>query len=114
MRSSCSPRTFSPSWGCVSCTSCSEGSSTSSSTSTTESPRSWFIGIKLIIHALHSSDWEFLAWGHSIPEVPTWLSLTVIVLAMAVATVASLMKMKKDGISFKDVSADQSNESEEA
>ena len=73
-----------------------------------------FIGIKLIIHALHSSDWEFLAWGHSIPEVPTWLSLTVIVLAMAVATIASLMKMKKDGISFKDVSADQSDESEEA
>ena len=73
-----------------------------------------FIGIKLIIHALHSSDWEFLAWGHSIPEVPTWLSLTVIVLAMAVATVASLMKMKKDGISFKDISPDESGESEEA
>jgi len=70
-----------------------------------------FIGVKLIIHALHSSDWEFLSWGHSIPEVPTWLSLTVIVLAMVVATVASLVKMKKDGISFKDVS---SNESEEA
>ena len=69
-----------------------------------------FIGVKLVIHALHSSDWEFLSWGHSIPEVPTWLSLTFIVFAMVVATVASLMKMKKDGISFKDIGSEESEE----
>jgi tellurite resistance protein TerC len=69
-----------------------------------------FIGVKLIIHALHSSDWDFLSWGHSIPEVPTWLSLTFIVLAMAVATIASLMKMRKDGVSFKDLRSEDSEE----
>ncbi|RBP64617.1 tellurite resistance protein TerC [Brevibacterium sanguinis] len=70
-----------------------------------------FIGVKLVIHALHETDWEFLAWGHSIPEVPTWLSLSFIVVAMAVATIASLMKMKKDGVSFRDVGPQESETS---
>lgn len=72
-----------------------------------------FIGVKLIINALHSSDWEFLSWGDSIPEVPTWLSLAFIVLAMAVATIASLMKMKRDGIPFRDAGP-ETTESEES
>ena len=72
-----------------------------------------FIGIKLFVHALHESDWEFLAWGHSIPEVPTWLSLSFIVVAMAVATIASLIKMNRDGIPFREAGP-ESSETEES
>ncbi len=70
-----------------------------------------FIGVKLVIHALHATDWEFLSWGHSIPEVPTWLSLTFIVFAMVVATIASVLKMKRDGVSFRDVGPQQTEAS---
>ena len=69
-----------------------------------------FIGVKLIIHALHASDWEFLSWGKSIPEVPTWLSLSFIVLAMAVATIASLLKMKKEGIPIRGAGPEESDD----
>ena len=44
-----------------------------------------FIGVKLVLHAAHES-------GVSVPEVPTWLSLVVIVVVLAVATVASLRR----------------------
>lgn len=77
-----------------------------------------FIGVKLVIHALHSTDWDFLAWGHAIPEVPTWLSLAFIVFAMVVATLASLAKMKRDGVSFREAGPEESgpeqSESEES
>ncbi|WP_394213890.1 TerC family protein [Brachybacterium vulturis] len=52
-----------------------------------------FIGIKLMIHAIHEAPLEFIP-GFSalekIPEVPIWLSLTVIVVSMGVAVLASL------------------------
>jgi tellurite resistance protein TerC len=50
-----------------------------------------FIGIKLIVHALH----EY----HAVPEwldINNWLSLCVIVLVLTVTTVASLAKTKSD------------------
>lgn len=47
-----------------------------------------FIGVKLLLEALHSSGLE---WA---PEVPVWLSLVVIVVVLAVTTVASLLKKK--------------------
>src|SRR5699024_6493893 len=71
-----------------------------------------FIGIKLFVHALHESDWEFLAWGHSIPEVPTWLSLSFIVVAMAVATIASLIKMNRAGIPFREAGPESAETAE--
>ncbi|MGO2721444.1 MAG: TerC family protein, partial [Brachybacterium tyrofermentans] len=53
-----------------------------------------FIGIKLMIHAIHESPLDFIP-GFSalekIPEVPIWLSLTVIVVAMGAAVAASLL-----------------------
>ncbi|MDN5738744.1 MAG: TerC family protein, partial [Brevibacterium aurantiacum] len=67
----------------------------------------------LFIHALHESNWEFLSWGQSIPEVPTWLSLSFIVFAMAVATLASLAKMKKDGIPIRSTNAEDSDDSQD-
>lgn len=54
-----------------------------------------FIGIKLLIHAAHEAplwpaDSAFGKLVHSIPEIPIWLSLLVILGSMVVATVASL------------------------
>lgn len=55
-----------------------------------------FIGVKLIMHALHAT--PVLSWvgidPHVVPEVPTWLSLMVIIVVLVVTTVASLIKSK--------------------
>lgn len=48
-----------------------------------------WIGVKLVVHALHES--EVIGW-----EVPTLLSLAVIVVALTVTAVASLAKSKRD------------------
>ncbi|MGY1809746.1 TerC family protein [Blastococcus sp. SYSU D00669] len=58
-----------------------------------------FIGVKLLIHALHTNELPFLNGGEHvtvIPEIPTWLSLTVILLTLLVTTVASLAKDRRD------------------
>jgi tellurite resistance protein TerC len=52
-----------------------------------------FIGAKLVVHALHTNELAFLNGGRSVtavPEVPTSLSLAVIVGTLAVTTAASL------------------------
>src|SRR3954464_7374398 len=51
------------------------------------------ICVKLLVHALHTNELPFVNGGQhitAIPEIPTWLSLLVIVGALAVTTVASL------------------------
>ena len=56
-----------------------------------------FIGVKLIMEALHGNSLPFLNGGQPIswvPEVPTWLSLVVIVLAIGGAALASVIKMR--------------------
>jgi tellurite resistance protein TerC len=58
-----------------------------------------FIGVKLVLHALHGNELPFLNGGEHIawaPEIPTWVSLVVIVVAMAVSTLASLAKMRRE------------------
>jgi tellurite resistance protein TerC len=58
-----------------------------------------FIGVKLLIHALHENELPFINGGEHvtvIPEVPTWLSLTVILVTLVVTTVASLAKNRRD------------------
>jgi tellurite resistance protein TerC len=58
-----------------------------------------FIGVKLVFHALHVNELPFLNGGEPIewaPEISTWVSLGVIVAAMAVATIASLVKARVD------------------
>ncbi|MER6582892.1 TerC family protein [Nonomuraea sp. NPDC001023] len=47
-----------------------------------------FIGVKLIMEALHASG---VTWA---PEIPIWVSLTVIGSTMAITTVASLIKAR--------------------
>ncbi|WP_153394772.1 TerC family protein [Ornithinicoccus halotolerans] len=58
-----------------------------------------FIGVKLVLHAVHENTLPFLNDGqpiHAVPEVPIWLSLTMIVGILAVTTVASLLKSRAD------------------
>lgn len=58
-----------------------------------------FIGVKLVLHAMHVNELPFINGGQHIewaPEISTWFSLGVIVAAMAVATVASLVKIRRD------------------
>jgi tellurite resistance protein TerC len=53
-----------------------------------------FIGIKLILHALHS--YHLADWAPFDGEIPIWLSLTVIIVTLTITTVASLVKSKHD------------------
>ncbi|ROS30528.1 TerC family protein [Cellulomonas sp. PhB150] len=58
-----------------------------------------FIGVKLVLHALHVNELPFINGGEHVewaPEIPIWLSLTVILGTLAVATVASLVKTRRD------------------
>jgi tellurite resistance protein TerC len=58
-----------------------------------------FIGLKLFFHALHENELPFINGGEHVewaPEISTWTSLAVIVAAMAVATIASIVKIKRD------------------
>jgi tellurite resistance protein TerC len=60
-----------------------------------------FIGAKLVIHALHTNELPFINGGEHItviPEIPTWLSLVVILVTLAVTTAASLAKGKRDRV----------------
>lgn len=57
-----------------------------------------FIGVKLIMEALHGNTLPFINGGHgfeAVPEVPTWLSLVVIVVCLGLASVASVIKMRQ-------------------
>lgn len=58
-----------------------------------------FIGVKLVLHALHENDLGFINQGEPVgwaPDIGTWESLAVIVTAMTIAVVASLIKLRKD------------------
>ncbi|GEL46792.1 hypothetical protein CHO01_19080 [Cellulomonas hominis] len=58
-----------------------------------------FIGLKLVFHAMHVNELPFINGGEHIewaPEIPTWLSLLVILGTLTVATVASLVKTRRD------------------
>ena len=53
-----------------------------------------FIGVKLILHALHENELPFINGGHPVewaPDIPIWLSLVVIVGTLVVTTIASLI-----------------------
>ncbi|UCR89140.1 TerC family protein [Mycetocola spongiae] len=58
-----------------------------------------FIGVKLVLHAMHTNELPFINGGEGFswaPEINTWVSLGVILGAMAVSTVASLVKSRSD------------------
>lgn len=56
-----------------------------------------FIGVKLIFHAMHENELPFINGGEHIewaPDIDTLTSLVVIVATMAVAVIASLIKLR--------------------
>jgi tellurite resistance protein TerC len=58
-----------------------------------------FIGVKLVLHAMHVNELPFINGGEPIewaPEISTWVSLGVIVASMALATVASLIASSRE------------------
>jgi tellurite resistance protein TerC len=58
-----------------------------------------FIGVKLVLHALHTNELPFINGGESVawaPEISTWASLGFIVGAMLLATIASLIKVRRE------------------
>ncbi|GAA5027928.1 TerC family protein [Microbacterium fluvii] len=58
-----------------------------------------FIGLKLFFHALHVNELPFINGGEPVewaPEISTWLSLAVIIVSMAVATIASLVSARRE------------------
>jgi tellurite resistance protein TerC len=58
----------------------------------------FFIGVKLLLHALHENEVPFINGGEpvAVPEIPTLLSLAVIVVTLLLTTVASLIKSRRD------------------
>ncbi|WP_227530260.1 TerC/Alx family metal homeostasis membrane protein [Microbacterium tenebrionis] len=58
-----------------------------------------FIGVKLILHAMHENELPFINGGHPIawaPDINNWVSLGVIFASMAVATIASLVSSSRE------------------
>lgn len=55
-----------------------------------------FIGVKLLLHALHENELPFINGGRPVPvpEIPTLASLGVIVATLVLTTVASLYKTR--------------------
>jgi TerC family integral membrane protein len=58
----------------------------------------FFIGVKLVLHALHENEVPFINGGEPVhvPEIPTLASLGVIVVTLVITTVASLYKTRRD------------------
>ena len=57
-----------------------------------------FIGVKLVLHALHENELPFINGGEPVPwapDIPIWLSLLVIVTTLAVTTVVSLVASRR-------------------
>lgn len=52
----------------------------------------FFIGVKLVLHALKENELPFINGGHhlNVPEIPTLLSLAVIIVTLVVTALASL------------------------
>jgi tellurite resistance protein TerC len=68
-----------------------------------------FIGVKLVLHALHQNEVPFINGGEHVPvpEIPTLLSLGVIVLTLVITTVASLYKTRVHDAKKAEVTGDE-------
>jgi tellurite resistance protein TerC len=56
-----------------------------------------FIGVKLVMEALHENSLPFINGGEhidAVPTIPIWLSLSIILGVLVIATVASLLKTR--------------------
>jgi tellurite resistance protein TerC len=67
-----------------------------------------FIGVKLVLHALHENTLPFVNGGHhldGVPDIGTGASLIVIVAAMAIATLASAVAIRRENAADAEVEA---------
>ena len=67
-----------------------------------------FIGIKLVMEALHENELPFINGGEhveAVPAIPIWASLVVIIGILVITTVASLIKVRRDPSAVKDPTA---------
>jgi tellurite resistance protein TerC len=65
-----------------------------------------FIGVKLIMEALHVNELPFINDGEhidAVPEIPIWVSLAFILGTLAVTTVASIIKVRRDPLAQPDL-----------
>ena len=56
-----------------------------------------FIGVKLVLHAMHENELPFINGGHHIdwaPEIPIWVSLAFIIVTLGITTILSLRKSR--------------------
>ncbi len=56
-----------------------------------------FIGVKLVLHAMHVNELSFINGGEPIlwaPDIPIWLSLVVILGTLVIVTVASILRTR--------------------
>ena len=55
-----------------------------------------FIGVKLVLHALHNNEVPFINGGEhvNVPEIPTLFSLGIVVVTLVLTTAASLYKTR--------------------
>ena len=69
-----------------------------------------FIGVKLVLHAMHTNELPFINGGEHVewaPDIPIWLSLAIIVGTLAATAVVSLAvssRMTQDEIDAKTIS----------
>ena len=64
-----------------------------------------FIGVKLVLHAMHENELPFVNGGRHVgwaPDIPIWLSLVVIVLTLLVTTVLSLAASRRMTLAEQD------------
>ncbi|GAA1554566.1 TerC family protein [Kribbella hippodromi] len=69
-----------------------------------------FIGVKLVLHAMHVNELPFINGGHHIdwaPEIPIWFSLGFIVITLGVTTILSLLKSRSTRSAEAEVEQEQ-------
>ncbi len=66
-----------------------------------------FIGVKLVLHALHENELPFINGGEHVPvpEIPTLASLGVIIVTLFITTAASLYKTRVHDVKTKQEAA---------
>jgi tellurite resistance protein TerC len=71
----------------------------------------FFIGVKLILHALHENELPFINGGEhvAVPEIPTLASLGVIIVTLVITTVASLYKTRVKDKKDSEAQGDQAD-----
>lgn len=68
-----------------------------------------FIGVKLLLHALHENELPFINGGEHVPvpEIPTLASLGVIIVTLLITTAASLYKTRVHDVRNNGTSTDE-------